>query len=314
MILLAPLHGYTDFIFRNIYSRYYSGIDIAISPFISLVHGSKGIPRIAKDVTPLYNHGMPVIPQILGNNPEHFIQMAEFLNEWGYNHINWNLGCPVRNITRKKRGSGLLPYPEMTREILEKIIPNIPQRLSVKIRLGLNHGDEIYPLIPVLNDFPLDNIIIHPRIGRQMYEGKIHHHILQKCLPLFKHEIIYNGDIFNLADYQAIKKKYPTIQKWMIGRGVFYNPLLPEIIKGGKLHNKEKAKEIFSSFIFDLYHELLIYKSEKHVLNKTKDLWNFFSHQFSEQEKVFGLIAHASTLAEITTLTKKIIEEEKTNT
>jgi len=311
MIFLAPLQGYTDFIFRNVYSRHYTGIDIAVCPFISLTQEKNGISRIAKDVSPANNHTMPVIPQLFGNKPEHFIFMAQVLHDWGYNLLNWNMGCPVKNITRKKKGSGLLPYPELVREILEKIIPHIPQRLSVKIRLGLNNTDEIYQLIPVLNDFPLENIIIHPRIGTQMYEGEIHHDILQNCLPLFKHEIIYNGDIFTLADYQAIKKKYPTIQKWMIGRGVFYNPLLPAIIKGKQLHPAKKNDGLFLSFLLDLYNELQIYKTENQVLDKVKDLWKFFSKRFSESEKVFDKIAHAHIIGDMILITKKIIEEEK---
>jgi len=310
MILLAPLQGYTDFIFRNVYSRNYTGIDIAVSPFISLTHGKSGVIHIAKDVLPINNHSMPVIPQLLGNEPQLFILASKVLNEWGYNSLNWNMGCPMKNITRKKRGSGLLPYPDLVREILDQIIPNIPQRLSVKIRLGLNDPKEIYRLIPVLNDFPLENIIIHPRIGAQMYEGEINHNALQKWLPLFKHEIIYNGDIFSISDFQEIQKKYPTIQKWMIGRGVFYDPLLPAKIKGNEIQSAEKNKEIFLSFLLDLYKELLIYKPENVVVDKIKDLWKMFCYHFSEPKKVFNKIAHTSSFEEITNVTKKIIEEE----
>ena len=311
MIILAPLQGYTEFNFRNVYNRHYTGIDIAVSPFISLTHGESGIPKIAKDVLPANNHTMSVIPQILGNNPEHFIQTANVLSDWGYKSLNWNLGCPIKNITRKKRGSGLLPYTELVREILENIFPHIQQSLSVKIRLGLNNTDEIYKLIPVLNDFPLENITIHPRIGAQMYEGEVHHDVLQKCLPLFKHEIIYNGDIFSYTDFKIIEQKYPTINKWMIGRGVFYNPLLPAIISGEQVHDKEKENEKFLFFLLDLYQELQKYKSEYQVLNKIKDMWKLFCNRFSYPEMAFEKIAHASSLEEIIIATKKIIEEEK---
>jgi tRNA-dihydrouridine synthase B len=313
MILLAPLQGYTDFIFRNVYCRHYTGIDIAVSPFISLTHGKSKMSRTAKDVLPVNNHGMPVIPQLLGNNTEEFIYMAQVLFDWGYHILNWNLGCPVKNITRKKRGSGLLPYPELVREYLEKIIPNIPQHLSIKLRLGLNSTDEIYKLIPVLNDFPLENIIIHSRIGTQMYEGEVQHDVLQNCLPLLKHEIIYNGDIFTFADYQTIQKKYPTINKWMIGRGVFYNPLLPSLIKGKQLSDIKNINSIFLNFLLDLYKEMQIYLPESLVLDKIKDMWKFFSKRFSESEKVFDSIAHSHSIDEVIQLTQKIISIEEMN-
>ena len=311
MILLAPLQGYTDFIFRNAYNRHYNGIDIAVSPFISLTQGESKTLITAKDVLPANNNGMPVIPQLMGSNPEQFIHFARILSEWGYNTLNWNLGCPIKHITRKKRGSGLLQYPELVREILEKIIPYIPQRLSIKLRLGLNNVNEIYPIIPVLNDFPLENIIIHPRTAKQMYEGEVHHNILQNCLPLFKHEIIYNGDIFNYEDYKTIQNKYPTIKKWMIGRGVLSNPFLPATIKQYQLPSPEKSKEIFSSFIFDLYSEMLMFLPENLMKDKAKDMWKFFSRRFTESSKVYYRIVHTHSSEEISTVTKKIFDENE---
>jgi tRNA-dihydrouridine synthase B len=311
MIYLAPLQGYTDFIFRNVYSRHYKGIDIAISPFISMTQGRNGIFSLAKDVFPENNRSMPVIPQLLGNNPEYFIKTAKVLEEWGYSSLNWNLGCPIKNIARKKRGSGLLPFPELIRDILEKAVPNISQHLSVKIRLGLNDPDEIFSVIPVLNDFPLEYIIIHPRIGSQMYEGSIHHDVLKKCIPLFKHELIYNGDIFSHADFLIIKKKYPKIKKWMIGRGLFINPMLPSIINGDHCYEHKKNEELFLSFLLDFYNELQIYKSGNLALDKIKDHWNFYSKRFSESEKVFDKIVHSGSIKEITKITKEIIEVEE---
>jgi len=313
MIFLAPLQGYSDFIFRNVYSRHYTGIDIAVSPFISLVHGKKINSHFAKDVFPANNHTMAVIPQILGSNTEHFIQMAEFLGKWDYTQLNWNLGCPVKNVARKKRGSGLLPYPELIREILEKVIPNIPQRLSVKLRLGLSDTNEIIKLIPVLNAFPLQNVIIHPRIGTQMYEGNIHHEVLQKCIPLLKHEIIYNGDIFTKADFDEIKCKYPTIQKWMIGRGVFYNPLLPLLMKGENAPFVEKANKQYLSFLLDLYNELQLYYSKENIIYKIKEFWKLFCKRFIDEKYVFNQISHVHSMNEIIRITKKITETEVMN-
>lgn len=311
MLFLAPLQGYTDYIFRNTYSIYYTGIDCAVSPFISLLHGNKVSSGTVKDVLPANNILMPVIPQLLGNNPEVFINVAKFLYGWGYNKINWNMGCPVKNITRKKRGSGLIPYPHSVRDILEKIISGIPQTLSVKIRLGLKNPDEIYNLIPVLNDFPLDCVIIHPRVGEQMYEGKINHKTLGDCLPLLRHEVIYNGDIFSLSDFNIIKSRYPAIQKWMIGRGVFFNPLLPSLIKGQKPSSGKSERERFSEFLFHLYRDISKDRSQEKSTNKVKDIWRFFSKRFTDEVKVLDLIYHSDSMAEIFYYTRKIFEEEE---
>ncbi len=310
MIMLAPLHGFTDFIFRNVYSRHYEGIDYAISPFISLTACDKINPRKVKDVLPENNAKMPVIPQILGKEIDSFIQMADFLNAWGYDKLNWNLGCPVKSIAHKKRGSGMLPYPELLRSILDAIIPAIGQQLSVKIRLGYYNTDEIYQLIAVFNDYPLDNICIHPRIGIQMYEGNIHHDVLQSVIHEFKHEIVYNGDITGLDSYKMIQPKYPGISQWMIGRGIFSNPLLPMQIKLDRVEENANDTERFRLFLNDLIQELRFYKTESQTVNKMKDLWRLFSYGFIAQARVLDSIIHVQTLDEMKTLSNHIVETE----
>ena len=308
MIILAPLHGFTDFIFRNVYARHFTGIDMAVSPFISLTHSSKVNPRKAKDVLPANNLSIPVIPQILGNQPDLFIQMCQFLDGWGYEEINWNLGCPVKSIANKKRGSGLLPHPELLRSILEQIVPEIKQKLSIKLRLGYSDKDEINRIIPVLNDFPLKNITIHPRIGIQMYEGEIIHQGLNDIINSINHEVIYNGDIVDLKSYNEAKLKYPSIKSWMIGRGIYYNPWLAEEIKCGLETDKTNQRIKLLDFFCDLYQELLKHKGETQTINKIKDLWQLFCFIFGNHQKVINQISHAVSLAEIEEITIRVIE------
>ncbi len=275
-----------------------------------MMHGEKGYMLVARDVSPQYNKGMMVIPQLLGNNPEYFISLAQFLDGWGYDKLNWNLGCPVKNVTFKKKGSGLLPYPELVRDILEKTIPHITQKLSVKLRLGLLNKNEIFELIPVLNDFPLDYVIIHPRIATQMYEGMIHHDIFDDCLKFVKHEIVYNGDINSLSEFLTIQKKYPSVCKWMIGRGVLFNPLLPSIIKGLKEQPERGNKDLFFDFLMALYTELSIYRLNFQVINKIKDYWRYFSPWFVASQLIYEKITHAKSMHEIKSLTHDFFEKE----
>ena len=119
-IILAPLHGFTDYLFRNVYAQHFNGIDLAISPFISLLPGEKINPVRVKDLFHENNLSLAVVPQILGNDPRLFINMANYLNDMGYDEVNWNLGCPIKKIAHKKRGSGMLPYPELLDELLKQ--------------------------------------------------------------------------------------------------------------------------------------------------------------------------------------------------
>ena len=113
MLILAPMQGLTELMFRKVYHRCFPGaLDYAISPFLSLTHGNltEAWEKI-DDVLPEPNRdSIPVIPQILGKEPVEFIDLANRLFDIGYTEINWNIGCPMRRVTAKHRGSGILPY------------------------------------------------------------------------------------------------------------------------------------------------------------------------------------------------------------
>lgn len=308
-IILAPLHGYTEALFRDALATCFGGFDEAIAPFVSLSPAERFNPIRLRDLKPSRNTRMPIIPQILGNDPIAFIQVAEALHEMGYTSLNWNLGCPKRAIAAKQRGSGLLPHPKMIEAILEKIIPSIPQQLSVKLRLGRSHPDEIFPVIELLNQFPLESVTVHPRIGIEMYSENADVDRFAVLLPLIKHPVIYNGDIFSIDDYLRLKLRFPSVAGWMIGRGALANPFLAEQMKGQKLPDPTIQLERFISFVDQLQQH---YATESHtknyVLNRMKDNWGFFAFRFQHIDAIFQKLIRLQTLAEFQAMQSSIFE------
>ena len=239
-IILAPMQGLTEVLFRRVYEECFPGtIDYAISPFLSLTHGElKHVDKRTKDVLPEENRGsMPIVPQILGKEPGEFIALANYLYDLGYKEVNWNIGCPVRRVTAKHRGSGILPYPDEIDEILCIIMPQLKGALSIKMRLGFISNNEIFSIIPVLNRHPIKNVTIHPRIGKQMYTGTVDLDTFAAAAQQINSEVIYNGDIITLQDYAIISNRFPQISKIMIGRGILQNPPLASQIKKAQLGN-----------------------------------------------------------------------------
>ena len=118
---LAPIRGHTDYIYRNTLARHFSGIDVFFSPFITTVKGHVVKESHIKDIIPKYNKGLVVVPQIIGKNAEEFIVLANQIAAMGYPVVNWNLGCPYPMVVNKKRGAGLLPYPELIRDFLAEV-------------------------------------------------------------------------------------------------------------------------------------------------------------------------------------------------
>jgi tRNA-dihydrouridine synthase B len=309
-LLLAPLHGFTELAFRNIYFRHFGGIDEAVAPFISLTHGDKITPLKVRELLPEKNTLVPVIPQILGNNADDFILIVKFLSdEYGYKEINWNLGCPISSIVRKKRGSGMLPYPELIASLLDKILPAISPSLSIKMRLGYDDVNQFPLLIEMLNKYPLSRLIIHPRIGIQQYCGEVKLDIFKSFIPSIRHQLVYNGDIHSHKDYEQISSVFPSIKDYMLGRGVFYNPFLPEQINA---HSGELPSDAMNRFRF-FYTDLeTSYKSNRHFwMSKMKEFWKYFGSFLNLDEETMKRLMQCNSEGEwvsymtnILTLTK----------
>ena len=280
--ILAPMDGVTDYPYRNAWIETFGKhacMHRAVSPFITLVPGTKVRLSHLRDVFPEYNR-MEVEPQILGNEAEWFLPMAEALLDLGYSSVNWNLGCPVRHVARKQRGSGLLPYPERIAAFLDRVVPSTPLAFSVKLRTGYFSHQEIYPVMEVLNRYPLKYVAVHPRIGMQLYGGEADWDILERMLPLMKHPCVYSGDIDSAGKAEAFRKRFPAIREIMLGRGVIADPFLPCRLSGMEFPAEEE-KRLFCSFVRALLENYIRADlPEKMILQRQKLFWSKFSGTF----------------------------------
>lgn len=281
-LCLAPLKGVTDAVFRNTHAEYFNGIDWAMAPFLSTPKGPRIKPSLLKDVLPENNRRMPVIPQVMSKRADHFLPLALALLDLGYDRVNWNLGCPYPMVAKKGRGSGMLPDPDGIERFLEQTCALIPHRIGIKMRLGRFKEDEIFKLIPILNRYPIKEIVIHPRTGVQMYDGSPLLNIFERCLGLLQHPVIYNGDIVDRRSFDALRIRFPGIRTWMIGRAAVANPFLCDSIKGKNWRTSEKT-ETFKAFhdtLYTRYARKLCGPS--HLLNRMKGLWSYFERSFEE--------------------------------
>ncbi|MBN1577630.1 MAG: tRNA-dihydrouridine synthase family protein [Chitinispirillaceae bacterium] len=295
LLFLAPLRGVTDHIFRAAFERCFGRFDYMLTPFITTVKGRGIAPSHIKDVTGEENDRLRLIPQILGNDPDDFLLLARHLHALGYQSINWNLGCPHPQVTRKKRGCGLLPYPEFIARFLERVIPALPGPLSIKVRLGLDDGDELKRLMPVLNRFPLSNVIIHPRTGRQGYSGSVDLDRFETAADLCRHPVVYNGDIASIDDFRDRRGRFPQISRWMIGRGVARNPFLLESIRNG--HNRHVDYIVLRDFHDELFaRNGVLLHGPAHLLGRMKEFWAYFSGNFQKSHDVLMSIQRCITI------------------
>jgi tRNA-dihydrouridine synthase B len=287
MIYLAPVQGITDRIYRNLFPVYFKGVDIAIAPFISSSKKMKAENNLLREFYPDKNTGIPTIPQIMSSVPDDFTKLANALYDIGCGTVNWNIGCPFPMVVKKGRGAGLLCYPDRIESFLEKTISDIKPKLSIKLRIGLKYPDEVLQLIPIFNQYPLEELIIHPRTGVQMYEGEVDLDMFEQCLALSKHRVVYNGDIDSVEKLEMLSKRFGSIERWMIGRGLLANPFLAEKIKFHTEKPYDEKIKIIRAFHDQLFAEYLkILSGPSHITNKMKEIWTYMGGFFENGEKI----------------------------
>lgn len=274
-IWLAPLHGITSRTFRNTLCRHFGGIDFFMSPFLPAQQQGKLNLRVWQDIDPSLNTALPLTPQLMGNRPEQFVETMTMLNgKFGYESFNINIGCPSSPVVRHTRGCGLMPHPDIVETIVSEITCKTKFHLSLKMRLGLHSSDEGRLLVQRLNDYPLDFLVLHPRLGEELYTGTPHWEIFGEFCQLTRHKIVYSGDVFTVDDYQTLSKKFPNVSAWMLGRGLLRNPFLAEEIKGIDTGDKTAR---FRAFHQDLVEHLLPIRGESGTLANLKELWHYFA-------------------------------------
>jgi len=303
------MRGITTMHYRQAFVRHFSGLDIEMAPFIPTVSSDKINPKLLKDVLPENNSGLPLIPQVIGNNADDFVQMNMALHELGYNEVNWNLGCPHKPIRKKKRGSGLLPFPDTVDSILDQVCERSPVKISVKVRLGVSDKTDLLKLIPVLNSYPLTEVIVHPRTAEQMYEGTVDLDAFAAAYGQIEHPVCYNGDIYSLPFFNTVKTRFPNIDRFMLGRGLLANPFLCEEIKTGNTKT-ENAVQRIAAFHDDLVSR---YESVLHgdhpVLGKMKEFWTYQSLHLSNGKALFKKLKKAQRLSTYKEIVSEFLAE-----
>lgn len=286
-IYLAPFQGITGVTFRNVYSRHFQGVDKLFTPFFTAINSDLKLPpRKLAELGHISESGVEVVPQILSKDADEILRFAHFCEKQGFQELNWNLGCPYPMVANKKRGSGMLPYPDMVDEILQKVMTETAIRFSVKCRLGYFSAEEIFNLIPVFNHHTISELTIHARIGKQLYSGEPDMETFREALVLLTVPAVYNGDIFSMNDFQRVSNTFPPINTWMVGRGLLSDPFLPSIIKG--LPTEEHPQAKIRQFIDDLYFAYRKQLSDNPaVLGILKEYWHYLAESFNNPHKVF---------------------------
>lgn len=253
-IYFAPLEGVTDVIYRRVHHECFSGVDKYFIPFISPTQHLTFTSREQQAVSPEENAGIPVVPQILTKNPEHFIWMAKSLGDVGYEEINLNLGCPSGTVTAKGKGSGMLRETDVLEHFLDEVFAQSPIAVSIKTRIGYESTEEWPRLLELFAKYPIKELIVHPRTRKEFYAGTAHRELCAPVLENTSLPLVYNGDLNTVRDCMALMEMYPGAKAIMLGRGLVANPALAQEVRGGERVTLEMLRN-FHDRLYQAYME-----------------------------------------------------------
>jgi len=294
---LGPFQGITDVHYRMVFKDYFEGIDKFFTPFFTGIQKDNSRSLRTDEIDPKLNNVKVTVPQILSNDAEEIIRFSQQCKAMGYNEVNLNMGCPYPMVAKKKRGSGLMPYSELIGSMFDRLNGNLATDFSIKCRLGYNDPDEIDELLPLFNSFNLSELIVHARVGTQMYKGVSDVDRFASIIPAVKTKLVYNGDIFSTNSFQIVQQKLEGIQSWMLGRGILADPFLASDLKGISTSlTSEERKSIVYHFITALYIRRREVKGENpSILGRMKEIWSYMRWSFDEPLTLWRLIRKVNT-------------------
>ena len=308
---LAPMEGITNATFRRIYHAHFKSMDKYFTPFLC-PHTKRDLTtKEKKEILPENNEGMYVVPQILTNQAEGFLETAGKLEQYGYREINLNLGCPSKTVITKGRGSGFLAFPAELREFLDEIFSKTNLKVSIKTRIGRDDTLLWEELLSIYSEFPLEELIIHPRIQKEFYKGTPHMEAYEAAYRIKNCSICYNGDMFCKEEIENFWKRFPDTDAMMLGRGILRDPCLYEKLFESEEMDASVWKQKVRSFhdaLLDAYIEEM--SGDRNVLFKMKELWFYLWESFDGSKKLIKKLKKSGSVSEYLRVVEEIFMQD----
>lgn len=298
-LYFAPLEGITDSIYRRLHHEYFPGLDRYYMPFFSPTMHRCLTRKEDRELPMADSVGFTAIPQVLTKNPEDFLWAARQCADRGYSEVNLNVGCPSGTVVAKGKGAGMLADPEDLGRFLDRVFSEAPIAVSVKTRLGLKSDEEFPGLLEIFNRYPIEELIVHPRVRTDFYKPPLHLDCFEYAVAHTKLSLCYNGDIESIADLNRMQALFPTVDAFMIGRGLVADP--------GMLSPSGTDVKVLEQFHDHLLEEYSVcFGSTRNAMFRMKENWHYLSQHFDGGEKLFKSLRKTTDLSEYSRITAEI--------
>ena len=266
LVSIAPMMDWTDRHCRYFYRLISKNVQLYTEMITT-----KAILRGDKNRLLDFNDGEnPLVLQLGGSDPKEMAKCAIIAEDWGYDEVNINVGCPSDRVLSGSFGACLMKEPKLVAQCVEAMIERCDIPITVKHRIGIDDMesyDQLSDFISLISQKGCQHFIVHARkawlTGLSPKENRTIPPLnypwvyqLKKDFPKLKFTI--NGGIETCQD---IEGHLDHVDGVMLGRSIYHNPFLLEQI------------------------ELEIFKSKESTLDREHILRQFMSY-IAEQSKL----------------------------
>lgn len=248
--ILAPMAGISDLPFRLICEK--MGAGMTCTEMVS----AKALTYKNKKTFEMLEVGekkAPVSLQLFGSEPETMAQAVKIVEEYPFDIIDINMGCPVPKVVKNGEGSALLKNPILSGKIIEAMVKATDKPITVKIRIGFDRESiNACQMAKIAYESGAKAITVHGRTREQYYEGKACWEEIAKVVDVVDIPVIGNGDLFSPEDVEEMERQVLPAG-FAIARAAKGNPwIFKELCEreAGSITESPSLSEIIDMILF----------------------------------------------------------------
>jgi len=243
-VLTAPMTGVSDLPFRRIASQ--CGAPYVATEMVACDSFAKGRPDVVRRAAigaKEDEHALPLmVIQLVGRTPEWIAKGAKLAEEAGADIIDFNMGCPAKEVTGALSGSALMREPELAAKLIEAAVNGTSRPVTLKMRLGWDDQNRNAPEIAALAEsLGVKAITVHGRTRQQFYGGRADWRAVAEVKKATRLPVIVNGDITDAATARAALAQSGA-DAVMIGRGAYGRPWIASALNQALENGSEMSE------------------------------------------------------------------------